>query len=91
MHRKSKLTELVKEFIELELPELCVPMDTYSSMKIITTPVRMYFTFKSRGIEDQVAFLTLEDKTLESMVISGEPSKAISLMLFALERAIQTN
>lgn len=91
MHRKSKLVELVKEFIELELPELCVSMDTYSSMKIITTPVRMYFTLKSRGTEDHIAFLTLEGKDLDGMVLSCEPSKAMSLMLFALERAIQTN
>lgn len=91
MHRKSKLIELVKEFIELELPELCVSMDTYSSMKIITTPVRMYFTLKSRGNEEHIAFLNLDGSTLEGMVLSGEPSKAMSLMLFALERAIQTN
>ena len=91
MHRKSKLVELVKEFIELELPELCVPMDTYSSMKIITTPTRMDFTLKSRGIEDPTATCSIESGELVGMVLSGESSKAISLMLFALETAIENN
>lgn len=91
MHRKSKLVELVKEFIELELPELCVSMDTYSSMNIITTPTRMDFTLKSRGNKESIATFTIKGDELVGMVLSGESSKAMSLILFALEKAIETN
>lgn len=91
MHRKPELLNKVSQWLELELETTCVPMGMYMSIEIKLEGKRLGFTKKHRGRNTDVGSLYLDDtKQVTGMVIASDVTAAITLMLFALEKAIET-
>lgn len=91
MHRKQQLIDKVSEWLELELPRTCVSLDLYTSVRIELVSKRIVFTRKRAGKDTEIAMVYLDDsRQVTGMVLSNE-SESMSLMLFALEKAIETN
>ena len=91
MHRKPELLNRVAQWLELELDKTCVPMGMYMSIEIKLEGKRLSFTKKHRGRSEDIGSLYLDDtKQVTGMVIAGDVTATITLMLFALEKAIET-
>lgn len=93
MHRREQLNKLIADWLELDLPQTCVALDQYNSVRIDHfkhTPNRLYITHKLRGKENQICTVYLmPDNTLGGIVMPDN-TPTMSLVLFGLEKAIET-
>lgn len=90
MHRKAQLVKQIGEWLDLELDMTCVAMDTFTSVEIAKIGKRVVFTNKYRGNHTEIAQVYHDDDGVSGMVLSMPDTQAMSLMLFALERAIES-
>lgn len=91
MHRKPELLRLIGDWLELELESTCVSLDQFTSVEVKHFGKRITFTKKLRGKEDEIAGLYFDQVGgLTGLVISGDTTLVMSLMLFSLEKAIET-
>lgn len=91
MHRKEQLIKLLGEWLELELPRTCVSLDLFTSVRIEIVSRRIVFTTKRAGKESELAQVYLDDSRKVTGMVLNNTSESMSLMLFALEKAIETN
>lgn len=90
MHRKPELIKRIGEWLELELESTCVALDQFTSVEIKKSGKRIEFIQKVRGKEPEIAQVYMDDEGVSGMVLSMPDSTAMSLMLFSLEKAIET-
>lgn len=92
MHRRGELIRLLKEFRDLELPEVCAPLDQFTSVRIRLRGTTFSFVKKYRGKEEDVAIVyTNTDGEYTGMVVEGNAATAMTLVLFSLEIAVENN
>ena len=91
MHRKEQLEKLINEWIELDLPETCSKLDNYNSVKIVRTVSRIYFTHKLRGNNSVICVATVNAENKLDGLIMTDSTPIMALVLFGLEKAIETN
>lgn len=91
MHRKEQFLKLVIEWIELELPYTCTSLDTHTSMRIEKNKSRVIFTQKRSGRDLEVGqvMLNMDNKPDSGIFLTSAPT--FGLMIYALEKAIETN
>lgn len=92
MHRITQLEKMVKEWLDLELPETCTALDQFNSINIKRVERRVELAQKIRGKSVPLGFAVLnEDGILNGMIIPNNSTPIMSFILFGLEKAIETN
>lgn len=93
MHRKEQLLKLISEWVDLDLPFTCVSLDTYASMRIERRGNNVYCIRKARGHDEEYGYFVLnQDQSPSELVITRNGIHAsVSLILYALEKAIENN
>lgn len=97
MHRREQFAKLVSQWLDLELPSTCVSLDTFTSMNIRRTMPdsrkdgSVIFTKKSRGHELEIAWAYTASNGEMTGLTMATTTPEFGLMLYALEKAIETN
>lgn len=96
MHRKEQFEKLIREWMNLDLDKTCTALDTFTSMEIRKNfqpggGGTIVFTKKYKGNETEVGRAYIDvDGNINGIVLSTT-TPVFGLMLYALEKAIETN
>lgn len=92
MHRKDQLHKNVQDWLDLDLPETCTAMDMFTSLNVKRVGMRVEFNQKFKGNTRLLGIAMLnQDGTLNGVVIPGCTTPIMSLILFGLEKAVESN
>jgi hypothetical protein len=92
MHRKDQLHKNIQDWLDLDLPETCTSMDQFNSLNVKRVGMRVEFNQKIRGNTNFLGLAMLNpDGTLNGVIIPGLSTPIMSLILFGLEKAVETN
>ena len=92
MHRKEQLNKLVQDWLDLDLPETCTSLDQFNSLNVKRIGMRVEFNHKVRGNTNLLGLAMLnQDGTLNGVVIPGCTTPILSIILFGLEKAVESN
>lgn len=92
MHRKEQLHKNMQDWLDLDLPETCTSLDQFNSLNVKRHSDRIRLTHRVKGQSIDLGFAMLEkDGTLNGMVIPNCSTPILSLILFGLEKAVESN
>lgn len=92
MHRKDQLDKNMQDWLELDLPETCTSLDQFNSLNVKRVGMKVLFNHNVRGNSNFLGLAMLnQDGTLNGFVIPGLSTPILSIILFGLEKAVETN
>lgn len=92
MHRKEQLHKNMQDWLDLDLPETCTAMDMFTSLNVKRVGMRVELNQKFKGNTRLLGIAMLnQDGTLNGVVIPGCTTPIMGLILFGLEKAVESN
>lgn len=93
MHRKNKVDNLIKEWLDLDLPETCVSGDSYTSLSIkkadtVEGPA-IYFSTKLRGNKTTYLTIAIKDEDYVYKHANTDVSLNISTAILTLTLSLE--